>query len=219
MWLALAPFSLLVLVPSAALAVAPSSPAPSAPHVALSRPADGGGEVSRSSNRTPITGTWQSGEGIDAKSLSAIPASNARVREWVNGPDEGLLPSGFGPDHPTGDTGNAYEFSQCTWWAYTRRHQLGLPVGSHFGNGDQWADSAKRLGYWVDNAPRHVGDVMVFAAGQDGSDAFYGHVAIVESIAKDGSITTSESGAVLNGRTVSRTFSAKQAAEHLFIHY
>jgi surface antigen len=60
---------------------------------------------------------------------------------------------------------------------------------------------------------------MVFAAGQDGSSAQYGHVAIVESIGADGSITTSESGAVLGGRTISRTFSAKSAAEHSFIHY
>jgi surface antigen len=219
MWLSLAPLSLLALVPSLAMANAPATPSQNASRIALSRPADAGGEVSRSSARTPVTGVWQSGGGIDAKSLSAIPASNATVRAWVNGTDESLLPSGFNPDHPTGDSGNAYEFSQCTWWAYVRRHQLGLPVGSHLGNGDMWADSARKLGYWVDDVPRHAGDVMVFAAGQDGSSAQYGHVAIVESIGRDGSITTSESGAALDGRTMSRTFSAKQAAEHSFIHY
>ena len=80
--------------------------------------------------------------------------------------DSSALPANFNPNHATGDVGNAYEFSQCTWWVYVRRHQLGLPAGSHMGNGCQWADSARALGYWVDNTPRHVGDIIVFAAGR-----------------------------------------------------
>lgn len=48
---------------------------------------------------------------------------------------EARTAGGFDPNHVTGDVGNAYAFSQCTWWAYVRRHQLGLPVGSHMGNG------------------------------------------------------------------------------------
>lgn len=105
--------------------------------------------------------------------------------------------------HPTGDSGNAYPFSQCTWWAYVRRHQLGLPVGSYFGNGAQWADSARRLGYQVNHTPS-VGAIMVFARGQLGANAIYGHVAIVERVNSDGSVTTSECGASLHGRTFSR---------------
>lgn len=80
--------------------------------------------------------------------------------------DAGKLPEGFNLNHATGDSGLAYAFSQCTWWAYLRRHQLGLPVGSYFGNGQDWANSARAHGYWVDNTPRHKGDVMVFRAGQ-----------------------------------------------------
>ncbi|MDN6272058.1 MAG: CHAP domain-containing protein, partial [Bifidobacterium crudilactis] len=82
-----------------------------------------------------------------------------------------VLPSGFNPNHATGDNGNAYSFSQCTWWVYVRRHQLGLPVGSHFGAGHQWASSAQAMGYWVDDTPRIVGDIMVFRTGQEGSSA------------------------------------------------
>ena len=103
-------------------------------------------EVSRSQAREPLSvasgtvdGTWLGGDNIDAAQMTAIPASNATVKAWVNGPDKTLIPTGFQPDHATGDTGLAYSFSQCTWWAYTRRHQLGLPVGSRFGNGAQWA--------------------------------------------------------------------------------
>ncbi|MDU6641352.1 MAG: CHAP domain-containing protein, partial [Alloscardovia omnicolens] len=112
-------------------------------------------------------------------------------------------------------SGNAYPFSQCTWWAYTRRHQLGLPVGSYFGNGGQWANSARALGYSVDNTPQ-VGDVMVFLPGQEGADPVYGHVAIVEKINADGSVVTSESGAVMNGKTYTRTIS--NPSRFQFIH-
>lgn len=94
----------------------------------------------------------------------------------------------------TGDTGNAYPWGQCTWWAYERRHQLGLPVGSHFGNAGMWASSAASLGYVVDHVPS-VGAVVVFAPGQAGADGYYGHVAVVEQVHDDGSITISESNA------------------------
>lgn len=183
-------------------------------------------EVSRSQARDSLSavsgtvdGTWLGGDNIDAAQLTAIPASNTTVKAWVNGPDKTLIPTGFQPDHATGDTGLAYSFSQCTWWAYTRRHQLGLPVGSHFGDGAQWADSARNLGYWVDSTPRHEGDIIVFQRGQYGASAVYGHVGIVEHINADGSITTSECGGALHGHPVSRTFTAEQAATLQFIHY
>ena len=98
--------------------------------------------------------------------------------------------------HPTpvntGDFGNAYPWGQCTWWAYVRRHQLGLAAASHFGNGGQWAYTARALGYTVTSKPG-VGDVVVFAPGQEGADGYYGHVAIVEHVNADGSILISES--------------------------
>jgi surface antigen len=125
-------------------------------------------------------------------------------------------PTGFNTSHATGDIGNAYSFSQCTWWAYVRRHQLGLPAGSHMGDGAMWADTARSLGYWVDNNP-HIGDVMVFQRGQEGASSTYGHVAIVEKVNTDGSVTTSESGASLNGGTISRTFT--NVHDFQYIHF
>ncbi|MCI1831681.1 MAG: CHAP domain-containing protein [Bifidobacterium sp.] len=191
-----------------------------------------GSTVSRSQERADLhssalaeqtsnSGNWQLGgsdSAIDVSRMSRSLASNPVVASYMQS-DQSVLPKGFNPNHATGDSGNAYEFSQCTWWVYVRRHQLGLPVGSHMGNGNMWASSARALGYWVDNTPRHVGDIMVFAAGQDGADASYGHVAIVEKINSDGSITTSECGAVLDGKTISRTFSASQTGSYQFIHY
>lgn len=130
-----------------------------------------------------------------------------------------LTPQGFDGNHGTGDDGNAYEFSQCTWWAYVRRHELGLPAGSRMGNGADWADTASSLGYWVDSTPR-PGDVMVFPRGVAGSDSSYGHVAVVENVVVyDGAtyVVTSESGSVFNGKAVSRIIG--DVGRFRYIHY
>lgn len=175
--------------------------------------------ASRSASRDQVeTGSWSLGESIDQNDLVGVSASNKTVEALLNGRDKGAYPDGFDPDHADGDTGNAYEFSQCTWWVYVRRHQLGLPAGSHMGNGKDWAASARRLGYWVDSTPRQ-GDVMVFAAGQDGNSAVYGHVAVVEQVNADGSIDTSECGSAFQGKPFTRHYSAAAAAQHEFIHY
>ena len=156
--------------------------------------------------QTTNNGNWELNDknsAIDVSQLSRSLANNPQVAVLV--------------DHATGDSGLAYAFSQCTWWAYLRRHQLGLPVGSYFGNGQDWANSARAHGYWVDNTPRHKGDVMVFRAGQEGASSVYGHVAIVESINADGTVTVSECGASLNGKPASRTLS--NVNDFQYIHY
>ncbi|MFD0705468.1 CHAP domain-containing protein [Alloscardovia venturai] len=169
--------------------------------------------VSRSTERATLTTEVQTtrvaGESWDLNSSSASLDLNNLSQQ------KGYGIKATEVDHPTGDTGNAYPFSQCTWWAYTRRHQLGLPVGSYFGNGGQWANSARKLGYTVDHTPE-VGAIMVFAPGQAGSDPTYGHVAIVEKINSDGSIVTSECGAVMQGKTYSKTYT--NTADFQYIH-
>lgn len=177
----------------------------------------GSSTVSRSMERTS-TGTWELGEDINMDKLTRVDAYNETVAALIDGRDKDSVPADFNPNHDTGDTGNAYAFSECTWWAYVRRHQLGLPAGSYMGNGNQWADTARRLGYWVDNTPRQ-GDVMVFQSGQAGSSLIYGHVAIVEQVNEDGSITTSECGAAYNGQPFSRTFPANEVGDYQYIHY
>lgn len=107
--------------------------------------------------------------------------------------------SGFCYGHPTGNSvgGSAYPARQCTLWAYIRRSQLSLPVGSYMGNGADWANTARGLGYLVNNTP-HVGAAMVFARGQRvgywNADWTYGHVAVVERVNGDGSVLISEGG-------------------------
>jgi surface antigen len=107
--------------------------------------------------------------------------------------------------------GNKYAFGNCTWYAYERRAQLGRPVGSFWGNAATWASGARAAGYLVSNTPA-VGAVMQNGGG-------YGHVAIVESVNSDGSITVSEMNYAGNfNRVTSRTVSAGTAAGFTYIH-
>ena len=130
--------------------------------------------------------------------------------------------SGYCYGHSTGNTvgGSAYPARQCTLWAYLRRSELGLPVGSYMGNGEQWDNTARSLGYLVNNTP-HYGAVMVFERGQyvNGwyADPYYGHVAVVERVNADGSVLISEGG------TGFATFPAWEtvynAYNYTYIHY
>ena len=140
-------------------------------------------------------------------------ADGARARAAY----DAAAPAGFNKNHATGDGGNAYAFSQCTWWAYVRRHQLGLPAGSHMGNGSDWVNTARSLGYWTSNTPM-VGDAVSFAPGVLGSDGTYGHVAVVEAVLDDGNtIITSECGASFNGKPFSRVI--RNAKSYQYMHY
>lgn len=146
-------------------------------------------------------------------------SNNPVVAAWMDG-DQSVLPAGFNPNHAVGrSASNTYPWGQCTWYAYQRRTELGLPVGGSFGNGGQWASSASALGYWVDSTPRHVGDVVVFQPGQQGADSYYGHVAVVEKINADGSIEISESNVKGLGVISSRSFTAAEAGSLQYIHY
>ncbi|HSW92253.1 MAG TPA: CHAP domain-containing protein [Patescibacteria group bacterium] len=80
--------------------------------------------------------------------------------------------------------GNRYAWGNCTWYAYERRMQLGMPVGSFWGNASSWAAVARSAGYLVDGNPT-PGAVMQNGGG-------YGHVAIVESVNPGVSVTISE---------------------------
>jgi surface antigen len=80
--------------------------------------------------------------------------------------------------------GNRYAFGNCTWYAYERRAQLGMPVGSFWGNASTWAYNASLAGYRVDGNPE-AGAVMANGGG-------YGHVAVVESVNVGVSVHISE---------------------------
>lgn len=102
--------------------------------------------------------------------------------------------------------GASYAHGQCTWWAAIRRAQIGRPVDPYMGNGGSWDASARRLGMRVSGSP-HAGDAICFHPGVLGADGVYGHIAVVEHVDTDGSITISEANArgvgVVNLRRIS----------------
>jgi surface antigen len=109
--------------------------------------------------------------------------------------------------------GNRYDYGYCTWYAYNRRAELGRPVGSFWGNASTWAGFARASGYLVNNSPE-VGAVMQDSYSAGG----YGHVAVVESIGADGSITISEMNYAGWNVKSYRTLDAGAASRYNFIH-
>ena len=112
-----------------------------------------------------------------------------------------------------GSVGNRYAFGNCTWYAYERRAAMGKPVGSFWGNGGSWSYSGAAAGYRVDNIPEY-GAVLV----EIGSP---GHVAVVESVAADGTVVVSEmNNSAYGGFNIvnNRTISAGQAALYKYVH-
>ena len=156
------------------------------------------------------SGGTQSGGGVASGMNYAVPGSCPEGSRFCYG-------------HNTGNTvgGSAYPSMQCTLWAYIRRSQMGLPVGSYMGNATNWASSARQLGYVVNTTP-HVGAVMVFHAGQLVTSwrahALYGHVAVVERVNSDGSVLISEGGTRSNFPS-SEIVSNASSGRFTYIHY
>lgn len=110
--------------------------------------------------------------------------------------------------------GNRYAWGNCTWYAYERRQQLGMPVGSFWGNANTWAYYARQDGYLVDRSPA-VGAILVDTVG------VFGHVAVVEGVDANGEVVVSEMNNYAYGGfgiVNRRTISAGQAAGYWYIH-
>ena len=107
-----------------------------------------------------------------------------------------------------------YGYGQCTCYAYARRVQLGLPVGTHWGNAVSWAYNASSAGLVVNRTPS-AGAIIQNGGG-------YGHVGIVDSVDSNGNVRISEMNAYVSGggwNIVSgRTLSAGNASSYMYIH-
>jgi surface antigen len=79
----------------------------------------------------------------------------------------------------------------CTWYANGRLRELGYSssdLNRLVGNAKEWAGQARNAGIPTGNTPR-VGAIAQWVSGGGG----YGHVAVVESVNSNGTITISES--------------------------
>lgn len=107
------------------------------------------------------------------------------------------------PTNYNAKAGNAYAWGNCTWYVYNLRPD----IGSFWGNASSWAYSARAAGYRVDNTPA-VGAIAQWNSGAYGMSG-WGHVAYVESVNGDGTITVSEMNvrglAVTSRRTIPAT--------------
>jgi surface antigen len=106
-------------------------------------------------------------------------------------------------------SGNLYTAGQCTWYVYDR---VGGKISTTWGNANNWASAAQADGYTVNHTPEK-GAILQSSAGN------YGHVAYVESVSSDGSVTVSEmnySGGPFV--TDTRNISASQAKSYNYIH-
>ncbi len=139
------------------------------------------------------------------------PMSPTTLVNYGNGIDPGYrVASGISG----ASAGNKYAWGNCTWYAYERREQMGHPVGSYWGNAKTWAYYAAQDGYVVNRTPA-AGAVLVDSSG------YFGHVAVVESVAANGDITISEMNNYAYGGfgvVDRRTISAGQATAYQYIH-
>ena len=94
----------------------------------------------------------------------------------------------------SGNGGNTYYDGNCTWYAKDKRPDL----PNMLGNGGQWSANAAAKGFKTGSAPRK-GAVAEQA----------GHVAYVEKVNKNGTVTVSEMNYTGYGQVSKRTVSAK----------
>lgn len=109
-----------------------------------------------------------------------------------------------------------YPHGQCTWYVYNRMAHFDKYVSGDLGDARNWNNRAERKGYTVSSTPKDH-NVVVFEAGQKGSDQIYGHVAFVEKVNDDGSIVISESNVKGLGIVSYRTIDADSATELSYI--
>ncbi|SGO70005.1 Soluble lytic murein transglycosylase precursor [Mycobacterium tuberculosis] len=105
---------------------------------------------------------------------------------------------------------------QCTSFVAWRLNEAGIPFhntmkGGRFGNAENWADNARRLGYTVNNKPA-VGAVAQWNAGAFGHSG-YGHVAYVTAV--DGSKITIEEYNYKQFSYSRRTLPASQVSNYI----
>ena len=151
-----------------------------------------------------------------AGATSRLEASSvkAAARIWWSSNSASIL-SGFHTGSSTGECTSWVAarrpdiIERVDTWAYSRYLVAGGGGLNVNWDAMYWARNARRAGLPVGKTPR-VGAVLVFQAGAYGATSL-GHVAYVNTVARDGSFTITEMHAPILGQVTSRRFDAQTA--------
>jgi N-acetylmuramoyl-L-alanine amidase len=113
---------------------------------------------------------------------------------------------GYGPIYGY----NGYDFGYCTWYVAQRRAAIGEPVPSNLGNASTWYYLAQAAGIPTGSAPQ-PNAVIWFGYDAD-------HVAFVQSVNSDGSITIAEMNRAGWDIEDTRTIPANQVGDYKYIY-
>ncbi len=129
---------------------------------------------------------WVEGSNNNPSLLAEQAATVTAVTRDGYQPSSNQPYSGL-PAPPAGTSGyDGFTYGQCTYYADFRYHQLTgnwVPWG---GDAWAWAAGARAYGWNVSSIP-HVPSIIVLQPGVQGA-GYFGHVAVVEGINKDGSV-------------------------------
>jgi surface antigen len=160
--------------------------------------------------------TWAAGDTVEAVArkyrgeVAEIIAYNELDNREVQVGERIFIPNGILPDNERPDfvpplqtviqarRGNTYARGHCTWYAYERRRELGLPVSNTWGHAATWAIRAQAQGFSVGTTPA-VGAIIQNRGGP------FGHVGIVERVYQDRIIISEMNFAGAWGRITTRT--------------
>lgn len=97
-----------------------------------------------------------------------------------------------GPISANGSTLDRFFYGQCTYWADYRYNQLTGVWVPWLGNAYEWYQQAINYGWHTSSYPNPNGpSIIVLGPYVQGAYSAYGHVAVVEKINGDGTVTTS----------------------------
>lgn len=139
-----------------------------------------------------------SGAGAATATPSAPATDNSQSSANTNN-NWGTVDNGYTNSNNTVSSTNTYPYGQCTWYV---KGDLNW-VGNYWGNAVDWASTAVAAGHTVNSVPT-VGSIAYFAAGVQGASS-YGHVAVVDSVNADFTVTISEAnyaGMLYHERTI-----------------
>lgn len=95
---------------------------------------------------------------------------------------------------------------------YTNGNFASVPLG----NGGEWATAWRAKGWPADNTPE-VGAMAHFAPGAVGASQQYGHIAVVQAVNDDGTVTIEEYNGATPYKYSTRTVPANQVTTYLHI--